>query len=182
MGKKKEPSIADAVSQIKDVMNRCLLTDYLYMNSKIISKSNKGYSVIIIPDSELWSAIVQDKEILDKMRELDLKNPNDAFYIDTINYADNITEESWIDLDAESMYNGKILKVKVTKNYEYDIPINRDLLPLKLKKAEYNNISYKVFSNFTANNKQSLCLGIKKYFNYPLDDTGFYIMRVFKIL
>lgn len=179
MGKKKEPSMADATNQIKDVMNRASLSNYFFVNTKIISKGPKG-SVIVVPDKELWVSMINDKEISDKMKELDLKKPEDGYFIDIASYAEDINDKSWVEIDPEAMYMGKIIKIRVHENFEYDVPINKDLLPLKLKKAEFNNITYKIFIN--EGKELSLSLGIKKYFDYPLPESGFYIMRLFKVL
>ena len=59
---------------------------------------------------------------------------------------------------------------------EYDLSINKNLIPLRLKKSEYCDISYKVFPN------DDMIFALKKRFEYPLEDHGFTIIRLFKII
>lgn len=174
MGKKKEPSMEEAVKIFKDVMSRTSLSNYIYVNRVMISKTPKGRSILIIPDMNLWREILTDEEI--EKRELDIKNPDEIKLQALISYTDNIESNEWINLDSELLFTGKIIKIHVN-GFDYKISLNRDLIPLKLRKKEYYKISYRIFTT-----KDSFVLGIKKRFDYPLEDSGFYIMRLFKII
>lgn len=174
MGKKKEPSMEEAVKIFKDVMSRTSLSNYIYVNHTMISKTPKGRSVLILPDINLWKEIIIDEEI-DK-RELDIKNPDEIKLQSLFSYADNMESDEWINLDSELLFKGKIIKIRVN-GFDYKISLNRDLIPLKLRKSEYYKISYRIFVS-----NDSFVLGIKKRFDYPLEDSGFYIMRLFKII
>lgn len=177
MAKKKEPSLADSLNNFKDTMLRASLSNYVYVNRNLITTHPKGYSVIIIPEKDLWTTLIDDDEMKKNMREVILTNPDDFELSDLTKYCDDIdNRDIWIELDAETLYKGKIIRVKVHDDFEYDVPINRDLLPLKLKKAEYNDIAYRIFTS------ESPMLCIKKRFNYPLPDAGFTMIRVFSII
>lgn len=177
MAKKKEPSLADSLNNFKDTMLRASLSDYVYVNKNLITVHPKGYSVIVIPDQDLWTTIIDDEEMKKDITEANLNNPDDSELADLIKYCNDLDSPLWIELDPEVLYKGKIIRVKVHDNFEYDIPINRDLLPLKLKKAEYNNISYRIFMD-----DESPVLCIRKKFEYPLENGGFAMIRVFSII
>ncbi|MCM1215425.1 MAG: hypothetical protein NC548_13010 [Lachnospiraceae bacterium] len=176
MAKKKLPSIEDALELFKQVMTRSSLSNYVYVNNTMLTKSPKGYSVVIIPEQELWNKIIEDESLKSDMRELDEDNQNDAAQKELIVYGDQINDNGWIEADPNVLFAGKVFKIKI-HGFEYEIPINRDLLPLKLRKAEYNNIAYRVFT------APSVVLALKKKFDYKdVDGGGFTIMRLFKVL
>lgn len=173
MAKKKESSIGDAINIFEDVMTRSSLSDYIHVNRTILSKSDKGYSVIIVIDQSLWNALLEKEEFKEKLKEF---NISDNENIDTkiFTYGDDINNNLWIDVDLESLYAGKVVKINID-NLEYDITIHKNVIPLKLKKGEFNNIKYRVFTN-------DMTLALSKRFEYPLEDLGFTIIRLFKII
>jgi len=175
MGKKKLPSIQDALESFKNVMTRSSLSNYVHVNTRMLSKSPKGYSVLIIPDQQLWDLIIEDETLHPNMKELDLTDPKEAEMNELFVYGDDLENKCWIEADPLVLLSGKVFKIKI-HGFEYEIPINRDLLPLKLRKAEYNNIMYRVFTN------PNVVLGLKKRFNSPVEGGGFTIMRLFKVL
>lgn len=175
MAKKKIPSVDDAIKIFKDVMLRASLSDYLYVNNMLISKNQKG-TILVIPDNELWLKLLDDPEIKEHLQELDISIPEHYEKSQLMVYGEDLENESWVETDSEILYKGKIFKINI-KGFEYEVPINRDLLPLKLKKAEYNNISYRVFI------KPNVTLVLKKRFNFPdIEECGFTIVRMFKII
>lgn len=176
MAKKKLPSIEDALESFRNVMTRSSLSSYVYVNSEMLSKTPKGYSVLIIPDQELWNQIIKDSEFQVQMKELDMESPEANAQRELFTYGENISSEGWIEADPDILFKGKVFKIKI-HGFEYEIPINRDLLPLKLRKAEYNNISYKVFTS------PNVVLALKKRFDFKdVEGGGFSIMRMFKVL
>lgn len=175
MAGKKIPSVEDALKIFKDVMLRALLSDYLYVNRTMLSKNPKDHSILIIPDQELWVKIIEDPDMKDHINELDINNPDQYKMLPLFEYGNNLNSNDWIEIDPEILFKGKVFRISM-KGFEYEVPINRGLLPLKLRKAEYNNISYKVFS------KPSLMLVLKKRFDFPLEGCGFTILRMFKVI
>ncbi len=179
MAKKKEPSIQDALNTFKDVARRATLTDYLTVNRYMISKTNKDRKVLIITEDKLFEAIMADEEISKNIKELDITNPEQSALQDILRFGEDLDNPTWIEIDPEPLFKGKVKYVKVHDNFDYKIPIHRNLLPLKLKKAEYNNISYRVFIQ---KYPTELCISIKKRFEFPLTGYSFTLLRVFKIL
>ena len=176
MAKKKLPSIEDALESFRNVMTRSSLSSYVYVDYKLLSKSPKGYSILIIPDQELWNQILNDEEFKSNMTELNPEDPDTEAQKELFIYGEDQTSDGWIEADPEILFKGKVFKIKI-HGFEYEIPINRDLLPLKLRKAEYNNISYRVFTS------PNVVLALRKRFDFKdVDGGGFTIMRMFKVL
>lgn len=171
MAGKKIPSSKDAIKYYDEVMTRASASGYCFVNKKIICKS-KSRSVLIIPDNLLWDELINRNQ--GELRELDLNNKDDFDKRHIFQFGEDL-DLGWIDIDPEVFSKGKIMKISY-KNLEYDIPINKDLLPLKLRKSEWNNICYKIFIS------PNLVLGIKKRFDFPLENYGFTIMTLYQIL
>lgn len=161
----------DAVKYYDDVMTRASASGYCYVNHVILANT-KSKSMLIIPENNLWNDLINRNS--GELRELDLNNHEDASKKYIFQFAEDLLS-GWIDIDPEIFSKGKILKISY-KDLEYPIPINKDLLPLKLRKAEWNNISYKIFT------QKNLVLGLKKRFESTLEGYGFTIMNLYKIL
>ena len=174
MAKAKKPSLENAINIFEDVMQRALLSDYYHVNRTLLSKNLKGNSILIVIDQTLWNAIIDKPEIKEKMKELDLTKIDDQENAKICSYGDDLNNDSWIELDCETLYAGKIIKLNID-GLEYNLTINKNLIPLKLKKAEFNNIKYRVFPD-------TMTLALKKRFDYSIEDHGFDIIRLFKIV
>lgn len=176
MAKKKIPSIDDALKIFKDAMQRASLSDYLYVDKTLHCKHPKDYTVLVIPDQALWLKILEDDELKDQLKEINITDPNQEEKIKNMRYVENLEDDGWIDIDSEILFKGKIFKVS-SMGFDYEIPVSRALLPLKLKKAEYNNIKYRIFTS------PDLILSIKKKFEFPaIPNCGFCMIRLFKII
>lgn len=176
MAKKKIPSIEDALKIFKDVMQRASLTSYQYVNNIMLSKNPGGNTIVIIPEQELWLKIIDDEEMKPVLKELDISDPEQNDKMQVLQYAKDLDGEPWIDIDPEVLFKGKIFKISL-KGFDYEVPINKGLLPLKLRKAEYNNIKYRVFTN------PNLVLSLKKQFDFPaIEHCGFTIIRMFQVI
>lgn len=171
MGKKKEPSIQDAVAVFKSVIQRASLSDYTYLNRTILSKTKDNKSVLIVPDLILWQTLNTDEEFTASLREFNLGSKEDRNIFD---YGNNLESGVWFEIDAEEISKGKIVHVQI-QDFDYEVPISRVLLPLKLKKAEFNNLFYRV-------DTKPYMLILKKYFQFPIDGCGFYLVRAYQIL
>ena len=177
MASKREPCISESLNIFKDVIKRSLLENFIFMNKMMISVNTKDkYSVILMIEDELWNQIINDDELKPHIIEFDPLKSKDPDSIKRIfSYENDINSNDWINLDCEQLYAGKVMKISLN-DIEYDIPICKTLIPLKLKKAEYNNISYKIISGIQT------VLMLKKKFEYPLEKCGFSIVRIFYIL
>lgn len=176
MAKKKNTTVDDSLNYFKEIMKRASLSNYLYVNEIMISQNPKNQSIIIIPEHELWLKIVDDEEIKSQIKELDVNIPKERELNSLTVYGSDLNSKEWIDLDIDSLFAGKIIKVSI-HDFDYDVPINKNLIPLKLKKSEYNNITYRIFKN---NNQ--LVLALKKTFTFSIDNCNFTIIRLFKII
>lgn len=174
MAKAKEPSVDDALVIFKDVMNRSSISNYVHLNGIMIGKNDKDKNVIIVPDKSLWLKISEDEDIKSKLKEIDISDPAESENKLIISYAE--VDPKYIDIDIDTLFKGSVIKIKVSDEFTYEIPINKNLLPLKLKKNEFNNIGYWIF------NKPSLVLALRKRFDFPIDNYGFSMIRLFKII
>lgn len=177
MAKKKVSTVDDALKVFKDTMSRALLTNYYHVDNIILSKNNNDNTILIVTDNDLWNKLIEDetwkKET--KIRELDITIPEEYDLNKRVEYGRDL-ESDWLPIDMDSgLYDGKIFKIKIN-GYDYNITINRDLMPMKLKKAEYDGVSYRVFKS------PSQILAIKKRFDNVVEGFGFTIIRLFKII
>jgi hypothetical protein len=163
----------DAINIFQDVMQRASLSDYFHVNRSLLSKNDKDNSIIILVDQTLWNEIINIPDINQHISEIDVKNSDDLNMVNMCTYCSD-PNNTWIELNCDDLYSGKVIKIKVD-NFEYDLSVNKALIPLKLKKSEFNNISYRIFPD-------KMILALKKRFEYPLEDHGFSIVRLFQII
>lgn len=168
-----------AVASFKEVTCRALLSNYYYVGNIIVSSNISGNNILIIPDQELWNNLIEDNiwKVGCQLREPNINIPEEFIIQSWIVYGkDLVTDWFPITLDAD-LYTGKVFKIKIN-DYEYKISVNRDLMPMKLKKPEYEGISYKVF------HKPLPVLAIKKRFEGAegVESSGFTIIRLFQII
>lgn len=174
MAKAKKQSIEDAINIFEDVMDRSSLTDYLFMNRILISKNPKEHTILIPVDQCLWNALIENPKFKSHIQELDVIDDENNDIIKNCSYCNDLNSDSWVDLDCNELYAGNLLKINI-EGLEYDININKALIPLKLKKAEFTDIKYRIFID-------DMTLALKKRFNYPIEDCGFSIIRLFQIV
>ena len=169
MATKKIPSMEDSLNNFKSVMKRASLEEYLFMNTIMLSKNKKDQSILIVPEFELWNKITDDNELMEHIKEIDINNPDK----DLFGYAEDLNN-GWLNVDPMVIYNGSVFKITID-TFVYEFLINKNMIPLKLKKAEVNNISYKVFTT-------SHVLAVKKKFEFPVEGGSFSIIRLMQIL
>lgn len=175
MASKREPNISESLEIFKDVCNRSLLEDFIFMNHTMISINTKEkYSVVLSIDKDLWNAIIDDKDLKSHIREYDPTIDGDDIK-NLFSYMEDINNDGWINLDCDQLYAGKVMKIDIN-GIEYDIPVCKNLIPLKLKKNEFNNIKYKIIK------RDQIALVLNKLFGYPLENSSFSISRIFYIL
>jgi hypothetical protein len=167
MGKKKLPSMEDSVKVFRTVMERMGITSFNHINRVLIGTVEDN-TIFIVPDEALWDNITIDMEL----HELPVDS-DESKYIPYIN-----DSEDWLPVETD-LYNGKILTIKF-KNFEHQISVNKELLPLKLLKKEFDNIYYKIY--YSKNDKVSIILGIKKRYEGVVDGSGFELIRLFFVI
>lgn len=175
MAKKKVPTIEDAIKSFNNIIERASLSNYYYVNKILLSKNQKGNSILIVPDETLWLKLIDDEEFKSAMKDIDLSNPEEYKLQQLFSYAESL-DTGWTEIDAkEILFPGKVFKISLN-GFDYEVPINRDFLPLKLRKAEYCDISYKIFTT------PQLVLSLKKRFDSPVEDGGFTMIRLFQVI
>lgn len=187
MAKKKIPTLDDAIKAFKDVTTRASLSSYYHVNQILLSNNADGNKILVIPDGALMGGLTEDPEI--KMEALDIGIPEQYELNKWFKYGKDLESEGWLPIDVtEELFSGKIFKVKIAQ-YEYSVPINRELLPLKLKKAEYDGISYRIFGTYKNIGggvvaAEPIIMGIKKRFEGPaeVNDAGFSMIRLFQVV
>lgn len=174
MATKKIPSVEDALNYFKDVMRRSSLENYVFVNRIALSKNPKGQSVIIVPDETLWCKIIDDSDLKDRFRELNPTDSADSNTMKLITYGEDLTND-WFEINPEEIFTGEIFKL-ILDGFDYDIPLSKNMLPLKLRKAEFNNIAYRVFTS------PITVLALKKKFESPVEGCNFTMIRILQIL
>ena len=177
MAQKKVPSIEDAIKYFKDIVTRASLSNYYYVDNIINCKNNSSNTILVIPDKLLWDKLTEDEDWKkeNNFKEADVSKPDEANIASWAVYARSL-EEDWINIETDAdLSTGKLFKIKIN-DYEYKVSINRDLMPMKLKKSEYEGVSYKVFL------KPLHILAIKKRFDSAVTGCGFTVVRLFQII
>lgn len=179
MAAKKEPNIDEAVNIFKDVMQRASLSNYVHINAIMLSENNKGNSILVIPESNLWLKLLEDVDLKDHIKEIDISNPQEHDKLELYQYAESLENKSlWFDFNIEDLFKGKVIKIKVSDQYDYDVPINKNMIPIKLRKSEFNNISYRVFTG-----GNHIVLALKKKFVYEgISEASFSMIRLLKVI
>ena len=171
---KKEPTIADAAVSFLDVLQRCQFTSLLRENRILYTKGKKTGGTFFVIDQSLWNALTEDQDFNEMSRELNPLIPSDRIVLDRLYFARDM-ENEWIDIPTESMLNDDRIFINI-EGFEYKIEINKTIWPVRFKKAEFDNFSYRIF------NKPFHAFAIRKKFVGPVDDSSFYLMRVFQII
>ena len=158
-----EPS--DALNQLIDVVNRMGTTSIECKDNVLICHVKNDKIVMIIVDDKLME-LVKESENIDTSTELSKSNERWFQYRDL--------GDDWIDLTTDDkLYTGKHFEI-TPDGYEFPIIITKDIMPIRLKKAEYKMIDYKIFND-------PKVFAIRKRFQL-LDDYGFTILRLLKII
>lgn len=167
----------NAVEVFKDVMQRASLSDYFCVNRFLLSISPKGFAVLMKFDDSLLDKLMEDEEFKKHVKEIDINVPEERALLDEkFIHAEKFDKSGWVPVDAEKLYSGERLKITLD-NFAYSIEFNKDFLPLKLKKAEYTEIEYGVFS------EKGIFLGVKKKFITKDPALGdFIIMRMYQVI
>nr|DAF30540.1 MAG TPA: hypothetical protein [Caudoviricetes sp.] len=138
--------------------------DVLYEYNRMWLIQLEEYRCIIIPDNTLYDELMADVAFKEKIKPCDIENSRLFSYTNATN---------WIPLDvSEEHFKGKEFSI-IIDGFSYDIPLNKDLMMVKLRKSEFTDISYQVYK------EKHLVLGIKKRFD---SEYGFDMIRLFQIV
>ena len=139
----KELTSEDIANKVTEIIGRLEGTIKRVNTSLVfLSEGDINKTCILTFSHPLWT-IMLERKMLENYPELDLKKEEDSIIKTHFGYAD-AEMEGWVEIaDPTPMYEGKAITFKVG---EEEVSLNRDLLPIKLKKAEYQNIYYKLFT------------------------------------
>lgn len=169
---KKVISPQTVVEQWKEVTQRASLSSYYNVNGTLVSKNNKGKILLVVMDIPLLALILADKDI--DVKEFDISDPETKEYRAWFEYGSKLDGDGWLSLvDDTGFYDGKVIEI-VINGHDFPVIISKELLPLKLKKAEFEMVEYRVFTDPGV-------LAIRKRYQ-PLENHGFTIMRLFQII
>ena len=175
MARKKEPSVKDSLEVFQSVIDRIGGPKLIYQNRNILITSSKGINIGIIVDQTLWNEIWKDNLLAFRMTEFNINDPDANNLKERFSFLEEYKEEEFLPLDQVDLYNGKVIEIHHDEA-AFDIMINKNLFPLRFKKAEFNNFGYQI------KKRNYLALSIKKTFVNKIPDTNFTIMRNFKVL
>lgn len=173
---KKETTISDAVAEFISIMDRCQFISFKYEN-RIIYTTNpkkKNTNTVFIPDEALWLALTENENFMKKCKELDPTNANDRIILERLSFTKDM-DTNWIEIDNNSMANDDRIYIKLD-GFEYKIEINKTIWPLRFKKNEFGNFSYRIF------NKPFPAFAIRKKFISNIEGGSFYMLRIFQII
>lgn len=164
--RKKEYTKEDALAYFEDVLQRSDLQNFLMCGDDVYSWDDDGHHTIIIMEKNLLNDMDPNRFPRGKGNETNI-----SFLYDC---SRSLKEyEDWIPIELDPLYSGDTVYLKMG---DRELKFNKGLLPMRLRKAEFNNISYAI---------QLVpypILAVKKYFPSKLDGYGFTLMKVFKIL
>ena len=162
----------DAIEQWKETTLRASLVSYYNVDGILVSNNDDGKLILVVPDKPLLELLLDDKETI--IQDYDLLNKDTRELGKWFGYGKDMDDVTWLPIsDPEKFYNGSTVEIQID-THEFPILISKELLPFKLKKAEFTEISYRVFVDPPV-------LGIRKRFEI-LPDYGFTMIRLFQVI
>ena len=162
MAKKLSP-VEAGLSRFNDIMQR-IGVDKVFHCNRVWLYEGESFRLLIAPDDDLYEELITG-EWNDKILTPSIEQEKITSYAN---------KDCILEIDEDEEYHkGKVISIKV-KNFQYDINVNRDLMAFKMKKSEFNNMSYRIFIE-----KDSIILAFRKRFKEPY---GFDIIRLFQII
>ena len=162
---KKQDSEPIELKSFNSVLKRIEVETFYFENNLIFAKPVKENFLLVFQlDSELKKQV--------QFNFTDTKG--DQNLLTRINFLSKaVLSDQWTQISQEAeIYLSKVFPIEV-KDFTYNLIINRDQMPFKLLKAEYDSIFFTVKDNI---------LLIKKRFNSKKENCGFSIIRGFQCL
>ena len=164
MNKKQDHETVE-LKLFNSVLKRIEVETFYFENNLIFAK----------PVKENFLLVIQlDLELRKQVQLNFTETKRDQNLLTRINFLSKVINiDQWTQISQEAdMYLSKIFPIEV-KDFTYNLIINRDQMPFKLLKAEYDSIFFTVKDNI---------LLIKKRFNSKKENCGFSIIRGFQCL
>lgn len=146
------------------------------INSKWININGALYqpdvSLYMIADPLILSNIL-DNNLLSNIEN----NTDDEKEKYIHKYLQSLTDDAWININnTDTLYNSNGYNIDVFINDDtVKLTITKEMLLVKLRKADYNNISYKIFDN------PWICVLQKKFIN-PIENHNVSFLSMYKII
>ena len=171
MAKEKLSGLEKLNKTFGEVMQRASLSFYFSNNNHLINKSDHVTVITMTPS--LWELLHSSGWMKDhSVREIRMDHPEER---SLITYDSVCNDDGWVNIsNPESLYQGNVNHVDIPE-IDYSVSYTKDLFPLKLKKAEYTDISTKLTKD-----KYSYILALRKVFREA--DDSFSIIRLFRIM
>ena len=171
---KKEPTIEDMASTFWEIINRAQIETFLRNDRILYGINKKKMGMLIVTEPDLWCKVFENQEISDRSRELNPTIETDRHIIDDCFYVKDM-ENGWINIEIAEMEVADKIEIKL-EGFKYPIEINKNIWPIRFKKAEFNEFAYKIYRN----PKQVFV--VRKKFQGPVENSSFYICRIFTII
>lgn len=156
----------------QEIIDRSSLSELRNVNGVVIGLTAEKKKTLLVPEPELLTLLLAD-DAHSKLIPFDREETATVDYLPWFDYGLRLSEPGWLELDGEKFYAGEAITVQLGE----DTPkayLSKDSLPLKLKKAEFIDLSYRVFP-------AEKVVGIRKHFE-TLPGHGFDLLRLFQII
>lgn len=161
-----------ATSLWQEIIDRANLTELRNVNGVVIGLTAEMKKTLLVPEPGLLTLLLAD-DAHSKLVPFDRDEATTVDYLPWFDYGLRLSEPGWFELEGEKFYAGETITVQLGE----DAPkayLSKDSLPLKLRKAEFVGLSYRVFS-------AEKVVGIRKHFD-TLPEHGFDLLRLFQII
>ena len=152
-----------AIKNFNSVIEKASIDKFYIENKFIIGKTKTNIAILINCNNNL------SKELNVSFNNLENNNENKMIF-KLINSAS--LNDIWINIPSSTEMNVSNI-FTIPHISEYDITINRDQMPCKLCKAEYNNVYYGIYDKI---------LLIKVNFNIGIEGYEFSLIRGFILI
>lgn len=154
------------------MVERSKLTDCRNANGVIIGVTPEKKKVLMVPDTKLLTLLLElDGD--NKVTAYDIEEKSTGEYRSWFDYGLRLTEPGWLEIDGEKLGAGETITIQLADD-QPSVYLSKDSLPLKLKKAEFTGLSYRVFP-------AEKVVGIRKRFE-NLSDHGFELIQLYQII
>ena len=173
---KKEYTLQDAVDRFLDqVVTKAKYTKFIRDNKILYGKNKKNKPMFIMIEQTLWNALPDTFKA--NIREFDLSLAEDRYIQSKVKFFnERFSDEGWIEIDGTKFQNNEMITFDLPKGFDYKLEINYGIWPLRFKKDDCNNFSYKLKIE-----KESWFM-IRKYYEGLIPDTGFTIIRMMRLI
>ena len=144
---------------------------YYNVNGILLSKNKLDGILVVVPNKPLLEKLLENKNI--NIEELLMDNLDFKYFNGLFKYGEDLDDDRWI-LLPDNFCEGHKVEI-ILKDYDFPVDISNSLLPVKLKKSEFGDITYRIFID-------PLVIGLKKKFKSINEGYGFSMLRLFRVV